>query len=277
MITGALANRVLGQYPLSIATSLALEGAMGIHPDHPSDKKELLDYSVLWVNLKTLFRNYYNAVDKESVHDVRPAEFSEAVWQEMDQLTRVVQSETAGKMSVQYYVSDYANLETTYPKALIRGDTTGLQRAYSAAMVGSLAPLIRDHRDVIKSYRLKITDSVTQPTLMLTHIAFDLLAKGFTNMALLESHTGAIKKKHLWYTKYHNGRELSQIPFNEGFMMIFGDSEIFRPMAIGVRRAVLELATQYNWSQATTLAKIDYSLSTLKDHLLKDTLRALLH
>jgi hypothetical protein len=39
-----VSERPTGHYPLSIATSLAIEGAMGIHPDNPVGKYMLKDF-----------------------------------------------------------------------------------------------------------------------------------------------------------------------------------------------------------------------------------------
>lgn len=274
---GPLADRAIGKFPLSIATSLAIEGAKGEHELHPTGKNELVEYDEIWVNIKTLFRNLYNAVDRENVLTIRPSDFYEQVEVEADQFERIIQAETGGRMKVVFYTSDYAGMEIAYPHAHLRGDTTPLQKAYTGAMIGALTPYVRNHRDDLKTYRLKITDGSDNRVLVLTHFAFDLLAKGFRRMALLESHTGAVKQKHQWYTKYHNGKDLPMIPFMEGFMQVFGDNEHFRPMSIGVRKKIIELATANNWSQATTRDKVMYGINSLKDHFLRDQLLQLFH
>ena len=277
MANSALSDRVLGQFPLSIATSLAIEGGLGVHPEHPSDDKPLLKYDLLWVNLKTLFRNIYNAVEREKVHSVSDKDFLEVLIQEVDQLDRVIASETQGRMQVVYYVSDYANMDITYKHAILRGDTTDLQKAYTRAMRDTLGPFVSQYRDQIKTYRLKITDGTHQKVLMLTHFAFDLLAqKDIPRLALIESHTGAVKEKHLWYTKYLNGNTLQTIPFMEGFMQVFGDKEHFRPWPSGSRKIILDLAEKYQWSQVTTLPKIRYGIQTIKDLYLRDVLLSIL-
>src|SRR5690606_25017198 len=60
-------ERATGYFPLSIATSLAIEGATGIHPDQPVGSKLMKDFTGHWVNVKTLFRNYYEAIGKENI------------------------------------------------------------------------------------------------------------------------------------------------------------------------------------------------------------------
>ena len=276
MNTGPLSDRVFGQYPLSIATSLAIEGAMGIHPDKPEQTKVLLPtYNVVWVNLKTIFRNLYQAVPREVVQDVSAQEFIDAFTSEIDQLKRVISVETASKTDVVLYVSDYAGMGQKYRHAILRGDATPIQLAYTSQMVHTLAAYIRSHPTEVKRYTLKILDVEARRSLMLTHYAYDLLARGFTHMSLLESHTGTIKNKHLWYTKYLNGKELSNIPFTEAFIQVFGDNEHFRPWPIKARKEILAIAEQYNWSQVTTPDKVKYGISKLQDPLLRDTFREL--
>lgn len=57
-------ERTVGQFPLSIATSLAFEGAIGIHPDNPNTGAKLSEFKEVWVNARTLFRNFYNAIGR---------------------------------------------------------------------------------------------------------------------------------------------------------------------------------------------------------------------
>lgn len=276
MNTSALSERVLGQYPLSIATSLAIEGAMGIHPDKPEQTKKLLPgYGVIWINLKTVFRNLYNAIDKERLQGVSTQDFIDAFTSEIDQLKHVISVETASRTDVVLYVSDYAGMGQKYRHAILRGDITGNQLAYTSAMIETLGGYIRAHPNTVKRYTLKILDVEARKALILTHYAYDLLAKGFSNLSLLESHTGTIKDKYMWYTKYLNGKELSSIPFREDMLQVFGDNEHFRPMPIKARRQVLDIASKYNWSQVTTTDKVKYGISQIADPYLRDILRDL--
>lgn len=59
-------------------------------------------------------------------------------------------------------------------------------------------------------------------------------------------------------------------------MQVFGDSEHFRPMSMGVKKTVIELANQYSWSQVTTDLKIRYGIDTLKDPALRHLLQQML-
>lgn len=276
MRTSIVSDRVVGQYPISIATSLALEGATGRYPERETGVNQLLDYKEIWVNVKTLFRNLYNACDRNSVLNVETEDFVDGLATDMDHFVEVIRNETQGMAKVVFYVCDYANMAFHYPHAGIRGDTTELQKAYTHAMRECIKQLLEKQLFEVKLFSHLINEQNDQKILLITHFPLDLCAKGLTNKDLLESHTGIIKPKHQWYTKYLNGKELPNIPFRKDLLQVFGDQEHFRPMSISLRKQILGLAETYNWSQVTTTAKIRYGIDQLKDPLARDVLKQML-
>ncbi len=267
------ADRTVGSYPLSIATSLALEGSLGVHPDHPAGKHLLTDFDELWVNLKTLFRNYYNAQGRENFFASDIEEEIEHFGIEMNNIISVVKMETQGKVNVVFYLPDYSTVKRKFPHALLRVDSTDNQRAYTNSLVSVINQILLDRKEQIKIYADIITETSIKKALLLTHFPIDLTTSSFPRLALLESHTGNIKTKESWYTKLLNGKDLNSIPFSQGTLSIFGDNEMFRPMPIQYRKALIELSKQYRWSFATTRDKIVYCLSTLKDKYLAEQLK----
>lgn len=276
MRTSIVSDRVVGQFPISIATSLAIEGGLGIHPDHPMDTKPLLDYSEVWVNVKTLFRNLYNACDRSQLSRIPTEDFVEGLRTDMDHFVTVIRDQTHSRMKVVFYTCDYANMTLHYPYAIIRGDTTELQKAYTNAMRETLKEFFKDLPFPVKVYRNKIEEVSEEKILLLTNYPLDLCSKGLRRRALLESHTGAIKLSHQWYTKYLNGKDLPMIPFNERLMQVFGDPEHFRPMGVNLRKTVIDIAVKYGWSQVTTDEKIRYGINQIKDPLLRDVLKEII-
>lgn len=272
MDTGIVSSRMVGYYPLSIATSLAVEGALGSHPDRPTHKDELNKYKSIWVNLKTLFRNLHNAIDRTKLPLVTKTEFLTAFTSEVEQFEQVIQVVTNGQMKVTFYVCDYIGMERAYPHAILRTDVTDNQKAYTALMREVLSEYVRVNHERLKTYGLKINDVVPEKTLMLTSYPLDLFSKGFQRMALLESHTGTVKEKHLWYTKYLKGKELPMIPFREDFIQIFGDQEHFHPQGIAMKRAIIEVANARHWSQVTSTMKVRYGLDEMKDRFMRDNI-----
>lgn len=281
MYSQAIAEREVGQYPLSVATSLALEGATGIHPEIPIRKAPLLDYGEFWVNLRTLFRNFMGALHKEAAGGVTPLQIDEAIRDEMEQIKRIVHDVSNSRCKVVFYVSNYANMQQKYPHAKLRGERTDKQMEYMELKRQTLQSLLKNLEqqggEDIRVFALKLFPQQQAKTLIFTHFAYDLLSyKAFSSLDLVESMTGAIKKRAQWYTKYQGGRELSMIPFREDFLQVFGDARTFFPMNIRIKKAVIELAQKYNWTQVTTSDKIRQNIGYLKDPEIQNLLEEIL-
>ena len=273
MPTVELADRTLGQYPLSIATSLALESANGIHPEIPVTRPPIDAYDELWINVRTLFRNLLGALDTQSAKSVSADQLCDALKDELGLIVELIATQTNSRVKVVYYISDYAGIEAKYRHAVIRRDSTDKQRQYTALLTATFDRLLKEvEPGSIRLFPLKLKrpehDGVTSlpKALIVTHIAYDLFSyRIFSKLDLLESHTGKIKDRSLWYTKYYSGKELSMIPFREDLVQVFGDNETFRTFDPAVRRELIEIATKYKWSAVTTYAKIHYGVSTMKN------------
>lgn len=269
-------ERATGYFPLSIATSLALEGAVGIHPDNPAGPKLLKDFTGHWVNVKTVFRNYYEAIGKDNIALVDIKDLIDSFRYELDSYLSVSEEQGQHKFKTVLYCPDYLGLQQRYPHAILRVDSTPNQVLFAKSLNLVLGEIIKNEKDLIKLYPLKITDPQSTNTLMLTHYAFDLTTNVFDNLSLLESHTGAIKDRSRWHTKLYNGKDLPMIPFRECFLSIFGDNQLFRPIGSAYRRNLVDLGKQYNWSFATSRDKVNYGINSLKDKFLQEQLRVYL-
>lgn len=278
--SAATANRTVGQYPLSIATSLAIESLTGIHPEIQVIRAPILDVPHVWINIKTLFRNLMGSLSKDDARLVLAPELAAAIIDEMGTIVNVLHEATSFRSKVVFYVSNYAGMESKYRYAVLRKDNTELQKQYTTILKQAIQLVIDQAAltNPIVVYDLKLTPKPQEPkTIILTHYAYDLLsAKSFVELILLESHTGKLKPKSQWYTKYANGKDLSMIPFREDFLQIFGDSETFAPFPIKSRRAIVELAEKYRWTSLTSTDKIRYGVDSLLDPLLRETIKEIM-
>jgi hypothetical protein len=275
-----ISDRALGQYPISIATSLALESACGIHPDIPVKSPPILKYDELWINIRTLYRNIIGAVDKSDLLSIRPPLLATTLLNEMEMIEDIINSCTANKVKVIFYYSDYKDLEAKFKLGVARMDNTDAQKEYTVIHNNTIKLLLKEHANDpthdIRLFDLAIKTEHSIRAMIITNYAIDLLSvKAFSHLSLLESHTGTIREKELWYRKYYNGKDLSQIPFNDVFIRVFGDSESFRPMVIGLRKEILEIASKYNWSSVTTREKLLYGINQMKDFYSKDVLKSM--
>lgn len=268
-------ERVVGQFPMSVATSLAFEGALGIHPDQPKNGAKLSDFKELWINVRTMFRNFYNAVERGSFEVLDPTEVVVQFIAEMESIQQLVKDKTGDQCKVTFYLSDYIKLDKEYPAAVLRVDSTEKQVTYSKSLQRIVGLVIaQEGAPKIKIYKTKITDVVNVKTLMLTSFAFDLTTKTIASMFLLESFTGIIKSKNQFYTKYYDGKNLPMIPFRDDLLAVFGDSELFRPISSTYRNALKELATKYEWNYTTTTARMRQGIDFLQDKMLAAKLKS---
>lgn len=270
-------GRAIGQYPISIATSLAIESAFGIHPEIKVDKPPINDHDELWVNLRTLFRNLVGAIDKDALATVKSVELKTAMLGELQMIEQLVVEQTQGRVRVVYYISDYADIEKHYPYATVRRDNTPRQKEYTDLLKRVVTEMLKElPPNYVRTFSLKLVARADQPmelnrmkaskVLILTHHPYDLLSyKNFGALTLLESHTGAVKDRSQWYTKYYQGKELSMIPFREDLIQIFGDNETFRTHDPKIRRDIIEIAKKYKWSSVTTYDKLKYGIDTMKN------------
>lgn len=278
----ALSDRALGQFPLSVGTSLALESALNIHPETKHPRPFLSDHNEFWVNLRTLYRNMMTSMTSEAQGALLPVPIANALLAEMEQLLVLVPEKSMGRCKCVFYVSNYKDLERKYPHAKVRVDNTPKQKIFTAMLGKSIQALLemlqkRGGNMDIRVFDLKITTAKATKALMLTHVPYDLLAYySFEDLVLLESNTGAPKPRSLFYTKYLNGNDLPMIPFREDFLQVFGDKELFQPMDIKVRRELIEIAKQFNWSQITTKDRIRQGIDTMKDPYAKEVLKSML-
>lgn len=273
----ALLSRETGKFPISIATSLAIESALGVHDDSPPNIIPIKKYDELWINVKTLYRNLLGAVPTADRDSINVNDAATEIINEINTITTLISEVNFGKIKTVFYISDY-DAGSKYKDAVLRMDNTPKQILYTKCMKAVLGTVLQAFNNPnsmspnpIMLFRLKLEPKIACKALIVTHHAFDLISeKRFRELDLLESHTGKIKSKYEWYTKYVDGRSIPMIPFNEAFLQIFGDSEMFRPASIKLKRDIIELATEYKWNQSTTRDKILYCVKTLKNFVERD-------
>ena len=103
-------------------------------------------------------------------------------------------------------------------------------------------------------------------SLILTLYPIDLFSiTTFRDLALLESHTGAIKLYPKWSGKISSKEEYVNLPFNLLTLQVIGDGKLFYSMGRVFTKALLELADKGNWTAITTKDKVKFDISRMKD------------
>ena len=264
-------NREKGQFPISIATSLALESLLNIHPETSHSSPPIFTFDSIWVNTRTIFRNMYTSMDRLIAESLETEDLLHGFTEDLNNL---LEFSIENKKDLILYYSHYKDFSTLYPYAKLRIANTPKQLHYQTKMDEIFSYLFKQKvfidkfKDKTNGNIYVFNDIIKSPeytsTAILTHFPYDLLdSYSFSKLILLESHTGSIKDKSKWYTKYLNGKELPPLPFRLDLMQIFGDKEFFSPAPKKVRDIFLEAAKKYNWTTMTTKDRIIQSISGL--------------
>lgn len=268
-------NRTLSSFPLSVGTGLAFESLFTPTLERIDnervipEKVDLGEFNEVWVNLFTLYRNIFQSLVKEDIPKLTPRAMIETIHQEME----VIKSLFANtSVTLKFYICTYKGFDKKFPHALLRVPSTEGQRWYfDLFKVVEKAFIDMDKSLVVFDYHP--TKSADTDVLFFTHVAFDLTSfKSFKSLKLLESHTGVLKDRSVWYTKFQNGKELNMIPFTLYFLEFFGDSVHFKPFPFKARNTILEVAKNKHWTQITTRDKILSNIKEINDYVLRDVL-----
>ena len=255
-------QREQGQFPFSIPTSLAFEGAFGIYPEKETHVEHIRDYDTIWINVSTLFRNFFNALPREIQDSVTPDVVVESFNSEIDAIEGFLDTRI-DRFSIYYYYPTHESIRSYFPNASYRHATTPRQKQYQSIEEQTIRYLLRNvDRSRIQNFDVRIRGSGN--ALILTHNTVDLLSRRyFGEMTLLESHTGRIRPWHEWGGKLHIRDET--LPFNQYTLQLFGDNHNFSPKPMKYRRAFLDMAKKERWSPKTKERRFRYAINSLKD------------
>ena len=261
-----LDQREKGQFPLSVATSLALEGLLGtiVINDKPFEgPAPVLNCDELWINVRTLFRNLMGSIKNESSTQMNADSYALGMLEELTIIRSVMEEHTRSRVKVFFYLCTHQSIEKTFPFANFKEAKTDRQRFYAALEEESLDILLkRALKDDVILFDVNIRCHQKR-IFMLTSFPTDLiLTKDYVQLVLLESHTGAVKDRPRWHTKLNGGKDLLRIPFDRMTAQVFGDSGgLFSPYPRNYRETLLKIAEKYQWTSVTSKERI---LQTVK-------------
>lgn len=280
-MNSTLAKREMGNIPISIATSLAFEGLYNRHPDRkPERVLPASKAKVIYINARTLFRNIYRAVDERSLAErVSAQDYANCLLEEVDELSAFLKQESH-PLELVLYLPSYRSLAKYMGNGELRPLSTDLQKQYNQLENGCLTEILKQYKnEEVKPFLevdMEIEVKEYQDIFLLSHLPMDLLnVKNAADIYLVESHTGVVKGKELWYTKLHANKEES-IPFNKATVLFFGDSGmIFKPQNHKSRSALVEVSKKRKWNAYTTKDRMLIGLEVCNEPYLIRTIREL--
>lgn len=262
----------MGQYPVSIATSLALESLMGILETDPNAEDPLVNHTeLLMVNIRTLLRNLYSSIETAKRVFLDEYTIAEALVNEMRTIESILMEASDGRCFAQFYYCTYVDANRKFPKALIKPVRTPAQQFYWK-MEKTVIGFMTDDFKSGPGFKRYTTDfeETTSSAVIITHYPVDLLQRyKFSRLTLLESHTGAIKTPLMWNSKLQSTSNVDNLPFDKMTIQMFGDGVMFSPMPIKIRERVLEVAKKDNWTPSKTKDFVIASITNRRDPALE--------
>lgn len=278
----ALVQREIGQIPISIATSLAIEGFYGTHPDNPVNKKSLKDFSSIWINIRTLIRNIDGAIQKDERDTPKDSSYYDCLLSEIHIILNDLRAKVADGVEIVFYAMSYQSFTSFWPNAIFQDKSTEIQLRYAKIENNVLTLFDADvkkhrHEDIDARFFDTHISSVGKDAIVLTHFPVDLMLTVACSFdALLESHTGKIKLPAEWNTKLKDGKKHPRIPFDRCMIQIFGDSSgMIKMQSLPVRKKILEIAEKHTWNAMTKKDRICLCVNLAKEPVLMDLVNRL--
>lgn len=261
-----LAEREVGQIPVSIGTSLAIESLIGILPEHETNHPVIHKHEELWINVRTLLRNVIGSISSEDIVKLDPDDLINVIKEEISIIAGVVEKASLGRMKLTTYLCTFKSFLRIFKKCIPKYPKTEKQK-----LLAGIHYKVIEHFEKEEQYfpfeKFDVEINVKAgKALLLTHQPVDLLAKyKFKQLFLLESHTGKVKPPSEWTTKLTGGKDLLRIPFNKLTLQLFGDGEMFSSFPIKIKKELIRIAEQEKWTQNTTMDKMRYGINKTYD------------
>lgn len=251
-------NRTLGSSGLSIGTHLTIESLFYnkfelYDKDRDFNKINIKDYDYHVFNLFTIVRNILNSyLEKDKRKLITNKKFNNVLIEEITLLNNAFYGSNCNPLLFYpKYDRVYKNYGLNKPKLENEPFILHLLIENYLSKVEKDIGIVSCNR--AGSYKLP---NLKGKGLITTHIPADLFNKG--NFSLLESHTGKLKTKSSYNSKYHNiGKaDLKHLPWMEELLYILGDKVFIASMPIGIRKELYDISIKYNWTIKSEKNKI---------------------
>ena len=249
------AIRETSSFPLSVGSGLALEVLFtptqeSIDPERVVENlPDLSVYSLYIFNLSTLMRNILSSFKFEQIASASNSKLYDILKEEIEFLQGFFESNST---PIAFYTNSCSFFKKTYPDKL-RKSTTDKQLRLNDITEYCLKRAEKEFN--VSTFSKDVHFGKEHRGLIFTHIPADLLSyHRFTTLDLLESHTGKIKTRKEWNTKYFPlpGKDMSFLPFMEYLLVTFGDKQMFKPAPLKEREELYKMLKTKNVNPLTT-------------------------
>lgn len=244
------AARTLGSTGISIGTHLMLESLFDVtlyDESREFKKVSIKRFKKHVYNIYTIIRNILSSYNHQVPADfLMAAEFSNVLQEEIKLIAGMYSG--SGCKPLIFY-PNYDKLYKAYNIDKKDVETKSYQ------MHIAVRNFLRDYdsKTPIDCCNDKKTYKHTMDanTIITTHIGLDLFNKG--NYYLMESHTGALKSKLEFSTKYRDFGETpaDRLPWGEEFYFLLGDYTFVKGVPIRIKRELFNIAKKFQWNVKT--------------------------
>lgn len=252
-----LDDRTVSSFGISIGTGIALESLFDPTTErYDVDRKVPNDinpetYKVHYYNIFTLARNIVTAVHSNNYYKVMDGPTLMEVL--LNEISVIASLYDNLKCEPVLFIPDYSSL---YKKMNISKTGNIVNKDYDLRnfIYSELKkhPIEVPMKVLYGTYKLKPTSN---SVLILTHIPSDLLnINKIKKLSLLESHTGKLKTRHDFYTKFHKigSLDMGHFPYIEELLYVLGDKNFILPFKLTIRRELHNLALDKKWTSFTS-------------------------
>jgi len=272
-------ERETGAFPISIGTSLAIEGLLQRHPNQARMPPGFKRIRHVWFNLRTLVRNFYASMTTQQIDALDLSQAIDTLVVECQVIPTILLQETQGRITSTIYLSSLDELKWRFPHANYKEPHTDKQKSRHQLEALTLTHLYQ----ALKEHQVDLTEIKREPSTqpgvvaILTHHPHELLWRfQFQSLFLLESHTGKLKSYTQWYTKLKGVKEEDHLPFNAFTLQLFGEGTVFDAFPKKLRDEVKQIGETRRWTAVTTVEKIRHDLDRYGGELLRKTFHELM-
>lgn len=272
-MSGFIHREVGENIPISIGTSLAIDGLFNEHPDTKNKPKELRQVEALEINVTTLVRNFHQCVENGATGGYDLTTAASLLQDEFQAIRQYIRDKKGQSFPVSFYYQTLDWFNYRFPNAKRKEPKTDRQKI-EARVIDMLVNFLVERSDesaYIKTIGERFPQS-TNTTALLTHYPHNLLHRfDFKTLFLLESHTGKLKNHTLFYTKLHTLKKNVVMPFNAFTMQLYGEGTLLSTFPFGLKQELETIASAKRWTVATTRPKIENDLADNASDVLRDT------
>ncbi len=234
-------------------------------------KIDVNKYKIHYFNIYTMLRNIISAISSTEIKKMVLTDKAvskyllDTLLTELEIVNDIYSTCTCKPVVyVQDYGKVYDNIENAVTVSSMNDNKAHMQNIFDK-VVKEFSKLQYTPMESIY-VKCKLPSS-SEYTLITTHIAFDLLnVKYIRKLSLIESHTGVIKDKSKFNTKYHaigSKFDKTMFPFTEQLFYILGDNNLIKPMKFKVRAELCNIAMEKKWTSFTSEERVNKVLKDL--------------